>query len=437
MFPTSTLSNNLRLLTIPVASVPSVSVLVLVKVGSRYENEKTNGLAHFVEHMVFQGNDKWKSKFDLSVAVDQVGAEYNGLTAKEYTGYFVKAEAKHLELALDVLSQMLWHSHFLESQIAREKPVIIEEINYREDSPQVAASDLIMEMVFKGNPLGLSGAGEKEAVQKFQRPDFLKFHKEHYHSNNTIVVVAGEFKQKEVEEKINQYFSMVESGKQIVPVAFRHAELVSASPQILKQVQDDTGERIRVKEKTTEQTHFCLGLPAFKRTAKERYSQAMLNIILGSGVSSRLFQKIREEKSLAYYIDSDIDPYLDTGIFAVAAGVNPKKLEEAVSTVTSELDQTTKSGSISVKELRKAKDYLRGRLVLQLEESLNQAMFFGLEWLLEDEIRPVEEILKEVEKVTLEEVTEVAKQLFQPKKYKLAIVGNKVNKAKLEQLMTT
>ncbi|MCL5675898.1 MAG: insulinase family protein, partial [Patescibacteria group bacterium] len=260
MFQTSKLKNGLRLLTIPVASVPSVSVLVLVKVGSRYENGKTNGLAHFTEHMVFQGNDKWKSKFDLSVAVDRVGAEYNGMTAKEYTGYFVKAQKLHLELALDVLSQMLWHSHFLSAQVEREKPVIIEEINYREDSPQIAASDLIMEMVFAGNPLGLSGAGEKESVRKFERPDFLDFHKTHYHSNNTIVVVAGEFIQQEVEEKINQYFSQVESGKQIVPVPFYSSNEVrrtsEASSSSEARSQNDSSRpaasnnKIQVKTKT-------------------------------------------------------------------------------------------------------------------------------------------------------------------------------------------
>lgn len=422
MFTASQLSCGLRLLTIPVASVPSVSVLVLIKVGSRYENEKTNGLTHFVEHMVFQGNDKWPNKLALSTAVDRVGAEYNGLTAKEYTGYFVKAESKHLDLALDVLSQMLWHSKFENGQIEREKPVIVEEINYRQDQPQVAVGDMIMEAVFSGHPLGLSGAGEKEAVQKFKRDDFLNFHQDYYHSQNTIIVIAGDFDQKKVSDLIEKYFNRVPKGLGIASLKWSN--------------QTNKSKKIYIKTKTTDQTHFCLGTLAFKRTAKERYSQALLNIVLGSGVSSRLFQKIREEKSLAYYIDSDVDTYEDTGIFTVSAGVNPKKLTEALSTVTGELDKITKSSAISDKELNKAKDYLAGKLVLQLEESLNQAMFYGLEWLLEDKIRSVEEILKEVRKVTREEVVEVARKIFQPENYKLAVVGNKVEKEKLGKLLT-
>lgn len=423
MFKTHQFERGLRLLTIPVKEIPSVSVLVLLNVGSRYEDEKTNGLAHFTEHMFFQGNEKWKSKMELGTAVDQIGAEYNGLTGKEYTGYYVKAESKNLELSLDILSQMLWHSKFEPFQIEREKGVIGEEISYREDSPQISASDSIMELVFKNHPLGLSGAGEKEIIQTFKRDDFLNFHQKYYHSQNAIVIVAGSFDEEKVKTLVEKYFGKAPKGKTEKPTLWTKGL-----------VNNDSKTLVSVKDKTTDQTHFCLGMLSFKKTDPKRYALAILNTVLGSGMSSRLFQKIREEKSLAYYVDSDIDTYTDTGIFTVSAGVNPQKLEEAVSAVVLELEKLAKV-KISDKELRKGKDYLRGKLALSLEESLDKAMFYGLSWLLEDKIRTVEGILGELEKVTVQDVLEVAEKLFVKGNYRLAVVGKSVDMGNLEKII--
>lgn len=425
MFQTQTLTSGFRLLTIPIKEIPSVSVLVLIKAGSRYEDEKTNGLAHFIEHMLFQGNDKWPTKLDLAITVDSVGAEYNGFTGKEYTGYYVKSESKNLALAFDVLSHMLWHSKFESAQIEREKPVILEEINYRHDTPQIAVADLVTEMLFSGHPLGLSGAGEKEAVQKFQRADFLKFHQSFYQSQNTLVIVAGKFENSRVSDLVSSHLDQVPIGQSVAPNPFIFSPNTPNSSKFPK---------LSLIEKPTDQTHFCLGLPSFKKTDPRRYALSVLNIILGSGMSSRLFQKIREEKSLAYYIDSDVESFSDCGMFTISAGVNPKRLEEALETVISELKEITKPGSIKNKELRKAKDYLRGKLALGLEESLEQAMFYGLSWLLEDKIRTVDEILKEVEKVTEEEVIKVASVLFKRENFKLGVVGKDVDKKSFEGL---
>lgn len=423
MFQTHILKNNLRLLTIPVKEVPSVSVLVLLNAGSRNEDAKTNGLAHFTEHMVFQGNQKWKSKMEIGLAVDRIGAEYNGMTGKEYTGYYVKAESTHLELSLDLLSQMLWNSKFEESQIEREKGVIAEEIAYREDSPQISVSDGIMELVFCGHPLGLSGAGEKSTIKTFMRPDFLRFHKNYYHSSSAIVVVAGSFEEKKVVELVNSYFGNLPQGKEREMVIWKDGL-----------VNPENKQKILIKEKTTDQTHFCLGMLSFPKTDKRRYSLAVLNAILGSGFSSRLFQTIREEKSLAYYVDSDIDSFRDTGIFTVSAGVNPQKLNEALNAVLWELKKLTEE-KIKPEEVRKGKDYLRGKLALSLEESLDKAMFFGLSWLIEARIRTVGEILAEIEKVTAESIQEVAKDLFVKDHYCLAVVGKDVKQKEIEKII--
>lgn len=421
MFSTKTYQSGLRLLTIPVKEVPSVSVLVLVRTGSRYEEEKTNGLAHFTEHMLFQGNKKWPSKLALSTAIDEVGAEFNGMTSKEYTGYFVKAESTHLELALSILSEMLTHSNFANEQIEREKPVIVEEIHYRQDMPHVAVGDMIMEQVFIGHPLGLSTAGEKEAVTKFTRKDFLDFHGNQYVSQKTIVVVAGKFSENNIKSQVETYFKDLKIGPETAPLSW------------IKKKNNLT--RIAFKEKSTDQTHFCLGITAYPRQSPQRYAQALLNTVLGSGISSRLFQKIREEKSLAYYVDSDIDTFFDTGLFTVSAGVNNAKFENALEAVFEELEKIKKIGDIEQKELRKAKDYLRGKLVLRLEESLDQAMFFGSQWLLEDELRTVGQIIKEVEKVTVEEIQEAAKKIFLRDGFYLSVVGKEIDTGKIEKIL--
>jgi len=423
MFYTHKFPSGLRLLTIPVKEVPSVSVLVLINVGSRYEDEKTNGLAHFTEHMLFQGNKKWESKMELGTAVDQIGAEYNGLTGKEYTGYYVKAESKNLELSLDILSQMLWHSKFEDFQIEREKGVIAEEINYREDSPQISASDSIMELIFANHPIGLSGAGEKETIQTFKRPDFLNFHKKYYHAKNTIVIIAGSFENDHASELTRQYFGNICGLEVLRPVPWQRGV-----------ANKNSGVLVSVKEKTTDQTHFCLGALSLKKTDPKRYALSILNIILGSGMSSRLFQKIREEKSLAYYIDSDTDNYIDTGIFSVSGGVNPQKLEEAIKSVIEELDLLT-TVEVSKQELRKGKDYLRGKLALSLEESLDKAMFYGQSWLLEGVVRTIEEIVEGLEKVSAEDVRDVAKMIFSRGNYRLSVVGKGVDVGNLEKII--
>ena len=421
MFSTKTYPSGLRLLTIPVKEVPSVSVLVLVKTGSRYEDEKTNGLAHFTEHMLFQGNKKWATKLALSTAIDEVGAEFNGMTGKEYTGYFVKAESTHLDLALSILSEMLTHSNFANEQIEREKPVIVEEIHYRQDMPHVAVGDMIMEQVFMGHPLGLSTAGEKDAVTKFTRNDFLDFHGNQYINQNTIVIVAGTFGEKDIFKKVENYFKDLKTGQETAPLSWTK--------------QQNKLTRIGFKEKSTDQTHFCLGITAYPRQSPQRYAQALLNTVLGSGISSRLFQKIREEKSLAYYVDSDIDTFFDTGLFTVSAGVNNAKFENALEAVFAELEKIKKPGDLGEKELRKAKDYLRGKLVLRLEESLDQAMFFGSQWLQEGRFKTVAEIIKEVEKVTVEEIQEAAKNIFKRDQFYLSVVGKSINQEKVEKIL--
>ena len=420
MYKKTILKNKIRLITVPMPYVKSVSVLVLVGVGSRFETEQTNGMAHFTEHVLFQGTKKYPTKMVLSTAVDKVGAEINGMTDKEYTGFYVKAEKKHLDLCLDVLSEMICNSLVAPEQIEREKPVIIEEINMREDIPQIKVAERLIELVFKGNPLGFSGAGEREAIKQFKKPWFLEFLADHYTGGNLVVGVAGDIDGGEITGKIETYFRNLPAGRRREAVKF-------------------TGKnkgKVDVINKKTDQVHLCLGGLGFSRRSSERYPQAVLDVILGAGMSSRLFQKIREEKSLAYYIQSGIDTFQDTGLFVVQAGVDKNRVEEAVKIIVEELKKTADlRQKISKDELRKAKDYWRGKMVLRLEDTLETALFYGAQELLQEKIRTPEEILRLIEKVTIEDVTGVAQEIFKKRDLSLVLVGEGIKKEKIEKIM--
>jgi predicted Zn-dependent peptidase len=420
MFKKTTLKNKIRLITVPMPHVKSVAVLVLVGVGSRFETEQTNGMAHFTEHMLFQGTKKYPTKMVLSTAVDKVGAEINGMTDKEYTGFYVKAEKKHLDLCLSVLSEMICYSLVAPEQIEREKPVIIEEINMREDIPQIKVAERLVEIVFEGNPLGFSGAGEKKAIVKFKRPMFRQFLDHHYTGKNTVIIVSGDIDGDNVKEKVEEYFGSLEAGQKKEPLFFQ------------KKIKG----RVEVIEKKTDQVHLCLGGLGFSRKSSQRYPQAVLDVILGAGMSSRLFQKIREEKSLAYYVQSGVEVFSDAGLFVVQAGVDKRRVEEAVVTILGELKKIADvKGGITDEELRKAKDFLRGKMVLRLEDTLETALFYGVQELLQDKTRTAEEILGLVEKVKVGDVVEVAQKIFKKGALGLVLIGEGVNKEKLDKII--
>jgi len=414
MLTKKTFANGLRLLTIPMPWVKTVTVLVLVGVGGRYEREKTNGLTHFLEHMLFQGTEKYPNKMSLGIAVDEIGAEYNGWTDKEHTAYFIKAESKHLGRAVEVLSELVCHPRIKKEEIEAERNVILQEIAMREDNPQVLAVDKLWETVFEGNPLGLSGTGEKKSIITFQRDNFLDFKRKFYTADNTVVVVAGNFPQNEAEEQVEKSFLSLEKG-----------EGKSFEKFLLKQ----KTFRKKIIDKKTEQAHLVLGFPGFSRTSDKKYVQSLLDVILGGGFSSRLFQKIREELRLAYYVGSEAESYLDTGIFACFAGLDKNNVNKGLKAIWEELERVTRStANVTREELRKAKDYLRGHLVLKLEEPMDVATFYGIREVLLGKTEEPEEILSKVEKVTTEEIAEVASIIFKPEKASLVVVGEKIDK---------
>jgi len=418
------LGNGIRLLTSLMPQVKSVAVLVLVEVGSRYENEKTNGLAHFYEHLVFRGTKKYPSQKELALAVETIGAKYNAETAKDYMAYWVKAEASHLETVLKVLSQMVGAALLKPRAIVQEKPIILEEINMREDTPETKVYDSLVETVFINHPLGLPGAGEKKAIKRFARKDFLEFQAKYYTGKNIVITLAGNSQiSDKIQDLVSRYFGRLPEGKQ---GKFKTFSRLPRSPQF---------PRLKLIEKPTDQTHLALGFTGFGRQArKNRYAQAMLNMILGVGFSSRLFQKVREEKSLAYYIQSEVDIFKETALLAVAAGVDKKKTGEALNTILDEIRALRKFAPQSA-ELRRAKDFLRGNWVLSLEDSLYQAYWYGLDELFENRLRPPEEIFELVEEVTLDDIIRVARQIFTPQNLSLAVVGDGLKEENLKEIL--
>jgi len=419
MVEKTVLSNGLRLVMVPMQEVKSVAVLVLLRAGSRYENKETLGLTHFYEHMVFKGTRRYPSKMDLALAVDQIGAEFNGLTSKEYTAYYIKGESRHLETALRVLSEMICQPLLKEQDVEQEKPVIVEEINMREDNPQVKVDDTLGEVVFPNHPLGFSGAGEKETIKSYRAPDFLGFKEKFYTGENLVVVISGKFSAASLARNISNYFGGLPEGER--------GKFIPAKANF-------GGPSVRVINKKTDQVHLSLGFRGFPRLDdKNRPPQSLLDTVLGGGMSSRLFQKVREEKSLAYYVDSSVSSYLDTALFGVSAGVDKKRVGEALETILGEI----RGGEFGVgrRELRKAKDYLRGHFILSLEEPLDRAFWYGVDEVLENRLRSPEEVIKLLEKVTPGDVSRVARQIFTPQNLSLAIIGEGLEEEKLKMLL--
>jgi predicted Zn-dependent peptidase len=398
------LKNQLRLVLVPLAELPSVAVVGMVKTGSRYDKPAKEGLAHFYEHMVFRGTKKYPTKKELALTVDKMGAEYNGATAQEYTFYYVKSAAVYLQSALEIVSQLLVEPLLAEESLGVERKIILEELHMYEDVPQYKAEMEIMKLLYPRHPLGKTGVGSPRTIERIRREDFLDFQQNFYTADKTVLVVAGNFSKKEVKKMAENYFAKMKVGE---PRRF--------SPVL--RIDKVAKKRIR---RETDQVHLSLGGRAFSYFSRERFPQTLLNIILGQGMSSRLFQRIREEAGLAYSVKSEVEALADTGVFLVSAGLNRQKAEKGVKEIKKELKNIK---SISQEELAKAKNYFQGQLALSWEDSLTQALFYGKEILLEEKIAEPEKIIEKIKKVKLAEVVEVGEKIFTANNIGEVIVG--------------
>ena len=413
--------NGLTLLTVPMKGVQSVTVMIMVGVGSRYEEKNINGLSHFLEHMAFKGTEKRPSALAIASTIDGIGAEFNAFTTKDHTGYYIKAATKHTPLVIDVLTDMLLHSKFDSAEIEKERGVIIEEINMYEDTPMRKIADLYENLLYGDTKLGRDIAGRKEVIKKVTQKDFLDYVDRFYGPSNTVVVIAGGtegYDEQSLRSMVEAYLGDWKR-KQI-------SERFDSTTQ--------KGPRVLAHFKDTQQAHLSIGIPSYHLNHPNRYKLAVMTSVLGGGMSSRLFIEVREKRGLAYYVRSSNEQYQDVGNFVTQAGVDVARIDDAVKVIISEFERI-KSEGITEEELCKAKEYLKGRFTLELEDSKSVASLFASEQLLEEIIRTPEEIMKGIDEVDAKQVQDVAQDLFQKDLLNLAVIGPYKEETRFKNLL--
>lgn len=413
------LDNGLRIITAPKPDSLTTTVLILVEAGSKYETKDINGISHFLEHMCFKGTKKRPKSIDIASEFDGIGAISNAFTSLEYTGYYAKAQPKHFDKILDAVSDIYLNQTLPEAEINKERGVIIEEINMIEDEPRRKVWDIFLELLYGDQPAGWDTAGTKEIVKKITRDDFVKYRSEHYLPQSTLVVVSGKFDESEITEKIKNYFSSINLGVK--------------SPKI-KTEEHQEEPKILLKYKKSDQTHMILGVRTCNLFDKRKYALEVLADILGGGMSSRLFQKIREEMGAAYYVRASVDLYTDHGYLAVSVGADNKRIEEIIKACLEEFKKISEK-SIGEKELQKAKDHITGNLLISLETSDELAGFYGSQEILTRKIVSPEEMAKKIQSVKVEEIIEIADDIFKNSKLNLALIGPFEDKGKFESIL--
>ncbi|MFZ1721772.1 MAG: pitrilysin family protein [Microgenomates group bacterium] len=413
-----TLKNGLKVLRVEMPGVKSVTAMILANTGSRFERPKEEGIAHFLEHMVFKGTKKYPDPQILASTIDGIGADFNAFTSKEYTGYYVKSASQHIDTALDVLSDMLLQPLLKQEDIDREKGVIIEEINMYQDNPMHLVDNVFEQMFFAGSGLSHDIIGSKMTVSQLEKRHFQQFLQQWYGTANLVLVLAGDKK------KISNP-KMLETVKE----AFSKSTGVRARDKVaMKRLLPDktpvSSQQVSVTYKKTEQAHLIMGWPSIPRGHKDRYVQAILGVILGGTMSSRLFSEVREKRGLCYYIRATPDYYHDAGVFSVSAGVDPNRAHEALKTIREEsLALASGEKPVTDEELTRAIEYATGTLVLGLEDSRSVAEFYGMKETLLGEITDPVETMNQLKKVTKQDVQRLAKKVIVDIHTRLAIVG--------------
>lgn len=407
-----TLKNGLQVIFVDTKTFPTLTTLLLIGAGSRYENEKNNGIAHFLEHMFYKGSKKYPNPKIISQIIEGMGGHWNAFTSKDYTGYYIKASTDHFPKIIDILSDILLNSLFENKEIKKEKGVIVEEINMYEDTPQRRIGEIFEGLMYQNNPLGFDIAGNKKTVTSFDRNTFLNYMNSLYHPNNAVLVVAGGLGSMPFQKYIQIIEDKFGNWKSGVKSDFIKVKEKQLEPRIL------------VHHKKTEQAHFCLGFPTFGINDDRRPILNVLITILGGGASSKLFQEVREKKGLCYYIGTGAEQYFETGSIVTQAGVakDIEKVKIAVKATLVEHENMVK-GLFSVDDVNRTKEMLKGRLLISMENSFNISHFFGNKKLLEQKIETPEEIIKKILSVKKEEIVKLAKEIFDKNKLNFAIIG--------------
>lgn len=402
-----TLANKLRVLVTPMKSTEAVTVMIMVRAGSRYETRNVNGIAHFLEHMFFKGGERYPTSRSVAEAIDAIGGIFNAFTSDEYVGYFVKVEKNKIETAFDVLSDMMLNAKFDAQGLERERGVILEEYNMYEDSPQRKIWDVFELLLLGDHPLGWSTIGLPNVIKTVKQSDFFAYRKRLYTPSNIVISVAGNTTTAKVEQLVKKYLPYPKEGKKNQPLPYR---------------QPAPKKKVLVTYKKTEQAHLILGVPTFGAKHPYKYVGKVLAAILGGGMSSRLFASVREQLGLAYYVRASSANYIDTGYLVASAGVDVKRIDLAIKTILGEFREISRQ-LVPAKELNKAKEYLTGGLVLEMEDSDEVAYSFGVQELLHDKTETIDSIRRKIKKVTARQILSLAKRIFKDNRLCLTVIG--------------
>ncbi|MBP2650272.1 MAG: ptrA [Firmicutes bacterium] len=393
MYCKSTLSNGLRVVSEAIPYVKSATVGIWVGTGSRNEHEYNHGISHFLEHLMFKGTDN-RSARDIAETVDAVGGQLNAFTAKEYTCYYMKVLDTHVDLAMDILSDMLLASKFGAEDINREREVVLEEVNMYEDSPDELVHDLFLNNVWPSHPLGRNILGTTDSIAKFDRDLVLEYYRDFYTPDNIVIAAAGNITHAQIEKLADKFFGGMKGSKK---------QQITTPPEL---------QPVRIiRAKETEQVHLCLGTASMPYNSPDVYVLHVLNNILGGGISSRLFQSIREERGLAYSIYSYTTSYSDCGLFTVYAGTRPANVGEVVDLVMKNIKEI-KSIGITKNELTKTKEQLKGSLLLGLESSSSRMSRLGKMEITLGKFTTLDEIVASIEKVNLDSAGRILENMF-------------------------
>jgi predicted Zn-dependent peptidase len=413
------LENGLRVITSPMPEMRSVTIGLFLAVGSRFEKPKESGVSHFIEHMLFKGTKKYPTSKDISSAIEGIGGVLNAATDKELTVYWAKVAGSQFSLAFDVLVDMILAPKFEAAEIEKERKVIIEELGMYMDSPHDWVHVLIDEVMWPNHPLGWDVGGTKDSVSGITRRGMMTYMGHSYGPENLVISVAGDVKHSLVVEEARKRFASWE--RRPLPSYQPAPGHNGVSP-------------LRVEYKSTEQANVCIAGPALSRNHPDRFKLALLNVIFGEGMTSRLFMEIREKMGLAYDVHSYINHFADAGALVVYTGVDPSKMDKTITAIVNEIDKL-RQDPVSAEELHHAREYYKGRMVLRLEDTRAVAGWHGGQELLNDKIMDVDDVIRIIDRITSKELHELAQTIFTPDWLHLAAVGPFKSESRFKKLL--
>ena len=406
MYQKNVLDNGARIVTHHMKERESLSVGVWVGVGGRYEEDRVKGAAHFLEHLAFKGSAKYSCE-EIKGQIEGVGGSLNAFTAEEQTCYYAKIPARYMDSTLDILLDIALEPLLKKKDVERERTVILEEIKMYKDLPQYYVVDLLEGMMWPGHPLGKNLAGTPESVGQMSGKDLKTFHQDYYVPANVVVAACGKVQHKRFVDLVRKKIAAFRPGQKLSCLAADHSRRPAA---------------VLFSPRPIEQMHLALGMPGYHDDHPDKYVLNMLHVILGGNMSSRLFNEVREKRGLAYSISTSVKTLSDTGMFMVRAGVDNQKLEQAVEVILKELEKLRRRGVAAV-EFQRAKDYYKGQVLIGLEDTLDHMIWLGESVCARNRIRTLDEIMRKINQVRIEDVSRVAKEVLQASRYNLSLVG--------------